>query len=161
MHPVLQIRFPDTGHIYQVATDVVLNHQRAAGNDLPPEAYLVLGGMPWADLEPHASLVGFEPPEADLRKAAILSIPMRSTPQVSSNADDILRAPVLLLLQAAADASSPFSCYELQDNTGNPAVCITLTTGGPGLVKAATAGYTAFQQSIAAMAKPSNPAATN
>ena len=148
MKPILQIRFPDTGHTYQLPTQVVLDHQAAKGGEaMPPEAY-VLFHMTWDDLQPHARMVEFAEPPRNMGNALTLLVDRETVMQAPATGEAILASSIEGLLSAAACASQMFSSYVVV-NDGKPAVHIGITSSIPEAVQLAADSFSYLRDSVA------------
>lgn len=132
----LQIRFPDTGHTYQVPADVVQRHRDSAGSDLPLESYLVLGGMPWDEIAPHATLAEFEAPTRDMTKSAVKAVPGKTACTSPQSANQVVEAPVEQLLSSTIDTGGMFGCYVVRAADGSPLAAVMVVTSDPRAVAA-------------------------
>lgn len=149
MKPILQIRFPDTGHTYQLPTQVVTEHQAANGGEaMPPEAY-VLFHMTWAELQPHARLVEYAEPTRNMGNALTLLVDRETAMQAPTTGDAVLSASIESLLAAAACAGQMFSSYVVSNQHGKPVVHVGITTSVPEAVQLAADSFTYLRDSVA------------
>lgn len=141
MKPILQIRFTDTGHTYQLPTQVVLDHQAAKGGEaMPPEAY-VLFHMTWDELQPHARMVEFTEPVRNMEKALTLLVDRETVMQAPATGEAVLASSIEGMLAAAACAGQMFSGYVVVDSKGSPVVHVGITTSMPEAVQVAADSF--------------------
>lgn len=146
MKPLIQLQFP-SGHVYQVPTAAIQAHAAAAGvPDEHPVSYI--SGMSWADIAPHAKLVEFDPPPLDTTTASFVMVDQHTQPQPPTTGDAVIGATVEWLLAVSGAHGQMFQSYALEDAHGAPAALISITTGGPAVVRAATANISAFAEAV-------------
>jgi len=141
MKPILQIRFPDTGHTYQLPTQVVIDHQAANGGEaMPPEAY-VLFHMTWDELQPHARMVEFAEPARNMGNALTLLVDRETVMQQPNTGEAVLASSIEGMLAAAACAGQMFSSYIVINSKGSPVVHVGITTSMPEAVQVAAESF--------------------
>jgi len=146
MNTYMQIRFPDTGHTYQLPTQVVADHMAAAGGQMELPAWAIMG-MKWSDLSSHALLVDYQAPERDMLKALAKEVPAMTAPGIPGG-DEVVAAPVELLLSAAAVAGRIFTGLTVTGPNGTPGFHLALTACMPEAVTMAAESYQYLSDSV-------------
>ena len=134
MKPITRISF-ESGHVYEVPTAII-------------QAVGPLIDANWEeDILPHAKLVEFVPAHPDLSTASVITTDLSTQPTPPSTGGEVLDSTIEWLLAVSGAHGQMFQNYMLEAN-GQPAALISITTGGPAVVKAASANIAAFAEAV-------------
>ena len=150
MKPTLQLRFPKTGHVYQVPASIVSEHRDRAGSDIPVESYALLA-MTWEELQPHARLVEFNPPERVMTDATALLVGGNTSMSLEANGESLLQTPVEALIASQLAQDQIMGGYMIHDSNGKPLVFVSVVTSLPPVVETAADLFSKLQTTVVHM----------
>lgn len=178
MKPFLQIKFAD-GSIYEVPTSIIAQDRAEYYFENNKDEFATIedamtdttelfasdeyeitdwaqNNMNWAEVVPHARMIGYEPPAKDWANADITMHDASAVIEPIGDNEDILCLPLEFAMMRIAQARNICNQIIYHNDEGRALGALVLIQGGPTVVNFYTAGLNRLTEALAADGQPTD-----